>query len=276
MSSKTPYVDFERKLKHHVITHSEEEYNILKSITVSPWDVEIPALSIPEKPAVILEVLNVNDDSTIDAGLKDVFGSICLVSSLSVDEALNVGNRIVVRGTGYQAEIVNPEYDGVAYGNCDTSLLDEIRELSYTFDYEMEFQSHSVAYRDAWLDSLWPEPKKGQLETLYAKYETIRNAKYEAERNVQQPVLAQPDDKKSKYPLLKSGVSGEYFTLLNRMNNTSLTHTQEEMYQKRVEAIEHEVQEEQDVFSLAKGDEYESDEYWKRFDQYYKLAIGEK
>ena len=75
----------------------DKHREMLQVVCVSPWDApECPPLQIPEKPAVVLDVMCVGIDS-VTAGIDDVFQPIIMVEHLEVDEELVVGDRIIVK-----------------------------------------------------------------------------------------------------------------------------------------------------------------------------------
>lgn len=131
---------------------------MLQLVKVEPWEMPpCPPLSVPERPAVILEVISVGDGH-VRAGLDDVFNPIVMVEYLPVDEELTTGDRIIVKGSKWDSKtslIKDPEYDGLAEPDCPLSTEDELLALKYTFDQKKEQVKLLERHKNEWVRKHW-------------------------------------------------------------------------------------------------------------------------
>lgn len=144
----------------------EIDTNMLRVVTVTPWDMPpCPALVIPERPAVILEVMQIGDD-WVSAGIDDVFKPMIMVPCLMVDEPLTMGDRIIVKGSKCHPQtmlIEEPEYDGMAEPDCPLSSEDELLGLKYDFDPAKEQKKLFEKHKNQWLRTHWKVLTEKQL-----------------------------------------------------------------------------------------------------------------
>lgn len=131
--------------------------HLLNPVTVTPWIIpEVPKLTVPERPSVVLKVTKVSDCAPrISAGLDDIFYEQPLVVELLVDEDVKVGDIIIVKTDGWKGighELQKPEYDGLAEPDCPCSEMTEVMEVEYNFDLEFELEQHEARWRKQWID----------------------------------------------------------------------------------------------------------------------------
>lgn len=142
-----------------------EHRGMLQIICVSPWVMpECPALIIPERPSVVLDVMSVGE-TCVDAGIDDVFNPIVFVKNLVVDESLEVGDRIIVKTSRLDKSrsLVDPVYDGMAESECPVSTEDELMALNYTFDADEELDKAQKKHKKDWMAQHWKVRTEEQI-----------------------------------------------------------------------------------------------------------------
>lgn len=140
--------------------------DMLQFVRVTPWEMPpCPPLSIPERPAVVLDVMRV-DEGCVHAGWDDVFNPIVMVERLPVDEELCVGDKIIVKGSKWDPKtslIQEPEYDGIAEQDCPVSTEEELLALKYTFNPEKEQVKLLERHKKVWMRQHWMLLTESQL-----------------------------------------------------------------------------------------------------------------
>ena len=140
--------------------------DMLQIVQVTPWEMPpCPPLSIPERPAVVLDVMRVGEGH-VSAGWDDVFNPIVMVEYLPVDEELCVGDKIIVKGSKWNPKtslIQEPEYDGIAEQDCPVSTEEELLELKYTFNPEKEQAKLLERHKKAWMRQHWKLLTEAQI-----------------------------------------------------------------------------------------------------------------
>lgn len=142
---------------------------------VTPWDMpESPELDIPEKSAVVLDILDyaVSDKTQIAIGLKDIFGDI-LMGVISVDEPVSLKDRVIVRAERWDAEkkiLISADYDGVAESDCPVSEFSDVLDLTYDFDIIRAVKLHNLNWRKAWINAHWTPQEEVTLRMKAREY----------------------------------------------------------------------------------------------------------
>lgn len=140
--------------------------DMLQIVQVTPWEMPpCPPLSIPERPAVVLDVMRVGEGH-VSAGWDDVFNPIVMVEYLPVDEELCVGDKIIVKGSKWNPKtslIQEPEYDGIAEQDCPVSTEEELLALKYTFNPEKEQAKLLESHKKAWMRQHWKLLTEAQI-----------------------------------------------------------------------------------------------------------------
>lgn len=126
-------------------------------ITVTPWKMpEAPPLVVPEKPRLVLKVSKLHECMPrINVSLDDIFLQKCLASEVLVDEEVQLGDKVVVKTTGWDKEndvLIKVEYDGLADAECPCSTYENCMEVKYDFDESAERRKHEMQWESAWLN----------------------------------------------------------------------------------------------------------------------------
>jgi len=140
-------------------------------VTVTPWKMpEAPPLVVPEKPRLVLKVSKLHESMPrINVSLDDIFLQKCLASEVLVDEEVQLGDKVVVKTTGWDKAndvLINVEYDGLADAECPCSTYENCMEVKYNFDESTELHKHQMQWVSAWLDKHFDVRKNDEIESI--------------------------------------------------------------------------------------------------------------